>query len=180
MQDGGHTLWRDRERFSRSTLLKQIGSFNLTGCRPDREMVVTRGLFQVLETNCIKQPERQLPSSSQNYNTLTILRKCVRVSPAYKSVEVRYCNICKTLSQMSDVMRVVSVFCLQDELGSYLSGCLMQLAFHTALSLQLVCNPDNHSVVQAMNLQSRVQVDLHLRRYCSKYPNHYYYGLVPR
>ena len=41
-------------------------------------------------------------------------------------------------------------------LGSFLSGCLMQLAKYTihnhALSLQLVCNQGNHSVVKTTNL----------------------------
>ena len=46
-------------------------------CRLAREMVVMRGLFLVLETNCFRQPERQLPRSSYNHNTLKTLRTCV-------------------------------------------------------------------------------------------------------
>ena len=78
-----------------SMLHKQIGCFDhrvgiYHGCR---KMVVMRSLFLALETNCIRQLERQLPSSSYNHNTLTTLRTSVRESPAcIKSMEAPYYN----------------------------------------------------------------------------------------
>ena len=60
------------------------------GCRLAREMLVTRGL---LETNCIRQPERQLPSSYYKHSTPTTLRSSVRESPAcITSMGIPYCN----------------------------------------------------------------------------------------
>ena len=50
------------------------------GCRQAEETVVMRDLLLVLETNCIRQPNRQLPSSSYNHNTLTTLRTSVKES----------------------------------------------------------------------------------------------------
>ena len=51
------------------------------------------GSYDVVETNCIKQPTRQLPSSSYNHNTLITFRTSVRNSPAsIKNVQVPYCN----------------------------------------------------------------------------------------
>ena len=55
------------------------------GCRLAREMVVMSGLFLVLETDCIRQPERQLPSLSYNHNTLTTLRTSVRETSVRES-----------------------------------------------------------------------------------------------
>ena len=52
------------------------------GCRLAREMVDMHGLFLVIDTNCIRQHERQLPSSSYNHKTLTTLRTSVRESHA--------------------------------------------------------------------------------------------------
>ena len=64
-----------------------------TKCRLAREIVVMRGSVFVLETNFIRQPERQLPSSSYNHNTLTTLRTSVKDSPAcIKSMKVPHCN----------------------------------------------------------------------------------------
>ena len=37
-------------------------------------------LLLVFETNCIRQPNRQLPSSTYNHNTLTNLRTSVKES----------------------------------------------------------------------------------------------------
>ena len=36
----------------------------IVACRKAEETVVMRGSLLVLETNCLRQPERQLPSSS--------------------------------------------------------------------------------------------------------------------
>ena len=52
-----------------------------------------RYLLLVLETNCTRRPERQLPSSSYKHNTVTTLRTSLRESPAcIRSVEVPYCK----------------------------------------------------------------------------------------
>ena len=48
------------------------------GCRLARGMLVLIGIFLVLEI--IRQPERQLPSSSYNHNTLITLRTSVKES----------------------------------------------------------------------------------------------------
>ena len=67
-------------------------------------------IFKTLTGNCIRQHERQLPSTSYNYNTLTTLRTSVGESPTcVKSIE--------------------------DEPGSCLLGCLMQLVFYTKVNL---------------------------------------------
>ena len=53
-----------------------------------------RDLLLVLETNCTRRPERQLPSSSYKHNTMTTLRTSLRESPAcIRSVEVPYCKL---------------------------------------------------------------------------------------
>ena len=74
------------------TLQKQVGCFNhkvvsYHSCRQAEETVVMRGLLMqlvsntaVLEINCIRQPNRQLPSSSYNHSTLTTLTTSVKES----------------------------------------------------------------------------------------------------
>jgi len=42
--------------------------------------MVMRGSLLVLKTSSIKQPKRQLPSSSYSHNTLTTLRTSVKES----------------------------------------------------------------------------------------------------
>ena len=68
----------------KSTLQKQVGCFNpqsgYYGCRQAEETVVMRGSLLGLKTNCIRQPKRQLSSSSYNHNKLTTLRTSVKES----------------------------------------------------------------------------------------------------
>ena len=80
------------------------------------ETVVMGGLS---ETNCIRQPKGQLPSSSYNHNTLIT---SVLPSPGYMLLTATLKCICS--DSFTDVLRVVSVLC------------------------QLVCNHSNHSVVK--------------------------------
>ena len=76
------------------TLQDKIG-FNhrvitLVGAYIARKMAVMRSSFLLLETNWIKQPESQLPSSSYSHNTPTILRTSVR--ELLGCMGVSYCN----------------------------------------------------------------------------------------
>ena len=59
----------------------------------------------VLETNWIKQPESQLPSSSYNHNTLTILRTSVRELLGCMGVAILKCI---HNGSLTDVLIVVS------------------------------------------------------------------------
>ena len=45
---------------------------------PGSTTYIMRGLYLALQTSCIRQPERQLPSSSYNHNTQTTLTTSVR------------------------------------------------------------------------------------------------------
>ena len=64
-----------------------------------------RGLFfRVIETNCIRQLERQLLSASYNHNMLTTLRTSVKESPACIQNLLQLCN-----DLIKDVLMVVSV-----------------------------------------------------------------------
>ena len=63
-----------------------------------------RGIFLVLETNHIRQPERQLLGSSYNHSALKTLRTSMREPPPF--MEVLYC-ICN--DSFTDVLRVVEV-----------------------------------------------------------------------
>ena len=91
-------IWFDIASRAHTSLQKQGGCFNhsvvTNGYGQTGETVVMRGLLLVLETNCIRQPKRQLPSSSYNHNTLKTLITSVIPSPGYiKSMKVPYCNL---------------------------------------------------------------------------------------
>ena len=80
------------------SLQKQFGYFNhrvatLVADKLERQYSDFERFALILKTNCVRQPKRQLPSSSYNHNTLTALRTSVRESPACtKSMEVPYFN----------------------------------------------------------------------------------------
>ena len=64
-------------------LKKQVGCFNHRVVTTVADKLKRSGYDRfalVLETNCIRQPNRQLPSSSYNHNTLTTLRTSMKES----------------------------------------------------------------------------------------------------
>ena len=73
-------------------------------CRQAEETVVPLGIM-VLVTNFIRQPNRKLPSSSYNHNTLTTLRTSVK-----ESLQMHFKVAVRNLDESTDVMRVFSVF----------------------------------------------------------------------
>ena len=60
----------------------------------------------VLQTNCKRKPNRQLPSSSYNHNTLKTLMTSALSSPDYKFLTATMKCICN--DSFTDVLRVVS------------------------------------------------------------------------
>ena len=80
--------------------------------------------FFVLETNCIRQPERQPPSSSYNHKTQITLRTSVSIIRACKWLFLTANLKCTCYDSIK-----VSVLWLQDKVGSCLSGWLQQLVF---------------------------------------------------
>ena len=80
----------------------------------------------VLDTNCIRHPKGQPPSSSYNHNTL--LRTSVN-----ESLQMHF--LMEAGDSLTDVLRVVSVLWLYDELGCYIFGCLMQLDLRTKANI---------------------------------------------
>ena len=67
-----------------------------------------RGLLLVLKANCIRQPNRQLPSS--NHDPLKILITSVHPSSGYKFLTATMKYICN--DSFTDVLRAVSVLWL--------------------------------------------------------------------
>ena len=66
-----------------ATLKKQVGCFNHRVVTTVADKLKRPGYERfalVLENNCIRQPNRQLPSSSYNHNTLTTLRTSMKES----------------------------------------------------------------------------------------------------
>ena len=62
------------------TLKKQVSCFNHRVVTTVADKLKRQRFALVLETNCIRQPNRQLPSSSYNHNTLTTLRTSIKES----------------------------------------------------------------------------------------------------
>jgi len=88
---------------------KQEPQSGYPGCRRDSGY---EWFALALKTNYIRQPKRQVPSSSYNHNTLTTLRTSVRESPACtKSMEVPYCNLKKSWSLSSRVYHAIHQLC---------------------------------------------------------------------
>ena len=65
----------------------------------------------MLETNCKRKPQGQLPSSSYNHTTLKTLIKSVLPSPGYKFFTATLKCICNNDS-FTDVLKVVTVLWL--------------------------------------------------------------------
>ena len=101
----------------------------------------------VLDTNYIRHPKGQPPSSSCNHNTLKTFRTSVN-----ESLQMHF--LMEAGDSLTNVLRVVSVLWLASspghsqilshsrgvlwlyvELGCYIFGCLMQLDFRTTANL---------------------------------------------
>ena len=64
-----------------TTLNKHVGCFNHRVVTKVADKLRDSGYERfAIETNCIRQPNRQLPSSSYNHNTLTTLRTSMKES----------------------------------------------------------------------------------------------------
>ena len=109
-----------------------------------------------IETTCIRQHERLLPSSSYNHKTLTTLRTSVKgvITNALQCCceELSCCSCNRWFPhRCSEGCQCVVVVRLT---ASSLWGCLMQLVLNTKanlprpLSLQLACNQRNYSVIK--------------------------------
>ena len=88
----------------------------------------------MLKTNCIRQPQSYFPVHlATTIHALNSLITAVLPSPGYNFLTATLKCICN--DSFIDVLRVVSVLWLQDELGSCLLGCLMQLVSSTKANL---------------------------------------------
>ena len=91
------------------TLQKQVSCFNhrvVTMVTDKLRRLVMRSSLLVLNTNCIRQPRRQLPSSSYNHNALTTL--ITSVIPSSGSLLQHLSAFVMTPSQM---FLGLSVYC---------------------------------------------------------------------
>ena len=88
----------------------------------------------MLKTNCIRQPLSYFPVHlATTIHALNSLITAVLLSPGYNFLTATLKCICN--NSFIDVLRVVSVLWLQDEPGSCLLGCLMQLVSSTKANL---------------------------------------------